>query len=121
MAAQFVLNTGVLDTDVLGPIVFATFISQLDDLDAIAYGTVGNPTSATATLGGLVASATSLTGGSTSGLSFIQPNKFIPEPARKIVKVYATSSSKLGQLQASGVTRIDFSILNEDDEVLLLL
>ena len=75
--AQFLLNTGVLDTDVLGPIVFATAVTNLDDLDAIAYGTVGNPTSAIASLGGLVASATSLTGGSTSGLNFIQPNKYI--------------------------------------------
>lgn len=119
--AQFVLNTGVLDTDVLGPIVFATAVTNLDDLDAIAYGTVGNPTSATASLGGLVATATSLTGGSTSGLNFIQPNKYIPEAPRKILKIYATSSSTLGQLQASGITRIDFSILEEDTEVLMLL
>lgn len=119
--AQFVLNTGVLDTDVLGPIVFATAATNLGGLGASAIGTVGNPTSATANLGGLVATATSLTGGSTSGLNFIQPNKYIPEPQRKIVKIYATSSSTLGQLQASGITRIDFSILEEDAEVLMLL
>lgn len=119
--AQFVLNTGVLDTDVLGPIVFATFISNLDDLDAIAYGAINNPTTATATLGGLAATATQSSGGASGGINFIQPNKYIPEPPRKIVKIYAQSLSKLGRLKASGKTQIDFSILDEDDEVLLLL
>ncbi len=123
--AQFVLDTSQLDVDVLGPITFATAQSLFDGLLATSVALINDETSADANLGGLQASAV-VTSASTGSLSrgphFIQPN-LQPNPLLlpKIKIVSGQGKTKFGKLYARGTSRIDFSILEEDAELLLLL
>ena len=125
--AQFVLDTSELDVDVLGPITFATANATLGSLSATATARIDNIVSATATLGGLSAQAiisqpeTSVV--ASFGMpNFVQPNFVAPTPEPKIANVIvAGASASLGVVRIQAVSQIDFSVLNDDAEVLLLI
>lgn len=125
--AQFVLDTSQLDVDVLGPITFATANATLGSLSANATARIDNIVSATATLGGLSAQATipqpeTAVIGSFGMPSFVQPNFVTPTPEPKIPNVIlAGGSSSLGVVRVQAISQIDFSVLNDDAEVLLLI
>jgi hypothetical protein len=122
--AQFVLDTSELGVDVLGPIVYATASTDLQGLSATATAQVTNVVTATANLGGLSASATvpqEQTGSSSTGYSFVQPNFSVVEPEMIIKTVLATAKTKMAGIKASAESRIDFSIIEDDAEILLLI
>ena len=125
--AQFVLDTSQLDVDVLGPITFATANATLGSLSATATARIDNIVSATATLGGLSAQATipqpETAGVGSFGMpNFVQPNFVAPTPEPKIANVIvAGASASLGVVRIQAVSQIDFSVLNDDAEVLLLI
>jgi len=125
--AQFVLDSSELDVDVLGPITFATAMANLGSSTANATAQITNVVSATATLGGLAASVVISSGEviqSQAGLpNYIQPNfPEIIEPVKITVSIKtATAKTKLGTLSSKSTSRIDFSILDDDAEVLLLV
>lgn len=125
--AQFILDTSELNTDVLGPITFATAEANLGSSTASANAQITNVVSASAPLGGLSASATVPTNAtfpSQLGLpNFIQPNfPEIIEPVIITVSIKtATAKTKLGALSSKSISQIDFSILDDDAEVLLLV
>jgi hypothetical protein len=125
--AQFVLDTSELDVDVLGPITFATANATLGSISASATARIDNIVSASAPLGGLLAQAT-IPQAETSGVasfgmpSFVQPNFVLPTPESKIPSVIlADASASLGVVRINAVSQIDFSVLNDDAEVLLLI
>ena len=125
--AQFILDTSELDTDVLGPITFATATANLGSFTASATAQITNVVSATATLGGLAASVVISSGEviqSQAGLpNYIQPNfPEIIEPVKITVSIKtAIAKTKLGTISSKSTSRIDFSILDDDAEVLLLV
>lgn len=125
--AQFVLDSSELDVDVLGPITFATATANLGSLSANADAQITNVVSATASLGGLAANATipsdEVILGSSGQPNYIQPNfPTIIEPVKITVSIKtATAKTKLGTLFSKSTSRIDFSILDDDAEVLLLV
>jgi hypothetical protein len=126
--AQFVLDTSQLDIDVLGPIVYATASADLQGLTATAIAKVTNVVTATANLGGLSASVVipqEQTASSSTGYSFVQPNflSVEPEPEIEIIikTVLATAKTKMAGIKASAESRIDFSIIEDDAEILLLI
>jgi len=125
--AQFILDTSELDTDVLGPIVFATASSDLLSLNGAATSTVTDVVGALAELGSLVATANVPT--SDVGLSsnsgkfyFAQPNfAKVVEPKIKINIVSSKVISNLLGIKSTAISQIDFSIMEDDAEVLLLI
>ena len=125
--AQFVLDTSQLDVDVLGPITFATANATLGSLSATATARIDNIVSATATLGGLSAQANipqaeTAVVASFGMPSFVQPNFTVPTPEPKISNVIlAGASASLGVVRIQAISQIDFSVLNDDAEVLLLI
>jgi hypothetical protein len=125
--AQFVLNSSELDVDVLGPITFATATANLGLISASATAEITNVVSATANLGGLSASATvpsnEVIPGSSGQPNYIQPNfPQIIEPEKITVSIkVAKANTKLGKLSSKSISQIDFSILDDDAEVLLLV
>ena len=125
--AQFILDTSELDVDVLGPITFATATANLGSSTASATVQITNVVSATASLGGLSANATVPSGEvilSSSGQpNYIQPNfPEIIEPVKITVSIKtATAKTKLGKLSSKSISQIDFSIIDDDAEVLLLV
>ena len=125
--AEFVLNSSQLDVDVLGPITFATAQANLGSSTANANAEITNLVSASAPLGGLSASVVISSGEviqSQAGLpNYIQPNfPEIIEPEQITVSIkIATASTKLGKLSSKSISQIDFSILDDDAEVLLLV
>jgi hypothetical protein len=125
--AQFVLDSSELDVDVLGPITFATATANLGSSTASATAEITNVVSASANLGGLVATATipsdEVIPGSSGQPNYIQPNfPQIIEPVKITVSIKtATAKTKLGTLSSKSTSRIDFSILDDDAEVLLLV
>ena len=125
--AQFVLDSSELDVDVLGPITFATATANLGSSTASATAEITNVVSASANLGGLAASVVISSGEviqSQAGLpNYIQPNfPEIIEPVKITVSIKtATAKTKLGTLSSKSTSRIDFSILDDDAEVLLLV
>jgi hypothetical protein len=125
--AQFVLDSSELDVDVLGPITFATATANLGSSTASATAQITNVVSATATLGGLAASVVISSGEviqSQAGLpNYIQPNfPEIIEPVKITVSIKtATAKTKLGTISSKSTSQIDFSILDDDAEVLLLV
>jgi len=125
--AQFVLDSSELDVDVLGPITFATATANLGSISASATAEITNVVSATANLGGLSASATvpsdEVIPGSSGQPNYVQPNfPEIIEPVKITVSIKtATAKTKLGTLSSKSTSRIDFSILDDDAEVLLLV
>lgn len=125
--AEFVLNSSQLDVDVLGPITFATATANLGSITANANAEITNLVSASAPLGGLSASVVISSGEviqSQAGLpNYIQPNfPKIIEPEQITVSIKtATANTKLGNLSSKSISQIDFSILDDDAEVLLLV
>ena len=125
--AQFVLDSSELDVDVLGPITFATATANLGSSTASATAQITNVVSATAPLGGLSASATVPSGeviqSQVGQPNYIQPNfPEIIEPVKITVSIKtATAKTKLGKLSSKSISQIDFSILDDDAEVLLLV
>lgn len=125
--AQFVLNSSELDVDVLGPITFATATANLGSSTASATAEITNVVSASANLGGLAASVVIPSDEvilSPAGQpNYIQPNfPEIIEPVKITVSIKtATAKTKLGTLSSKSTSRIDFSILDDDAEVLLLV
>jgi hypothetical protein len=125
--AQFVLDSSELDVDVLGPITFATATANLGSSTASATAEITNVVSATAPLGGLSASATvpsdEVILSPVGQPNYIQPNfPEIIEPVKITVSIKtATAKTKLGKLSAKSISQIDFSILDDDAEVLLLV
>jgi hypothetical protein len=125
--AQFVLDSSELDVDVLGPITFATATANLGSISASATAEITNVVSATANLGGLSASATvpsdEVIPGSSGQPNYVQPNfPEIIEPVKITVSIKtATAKTKLGKLSSKSISQIDFSILDDDAEVLLLV
>jgi hypothetical protein len=115
-------------------------------LTAQATATIINPDSATALFGGLtataaatrtvLATATSDLGGLlananvippstdalTGSVQFIQPNIFVPkEEVQKPVNVVTGNALSFNVFNASATSMIEFSILEEDNELLLLM
>lgn len=125
--AEFVLNSSQLDVDVLGPITFATAEANLGSSTASATAEIINVVSATATLGGLSANAVVPTitniASPVGQPNYIQPNfPTIVEPVKITVSIKtATAKTKLGKLSSKSNSQIDFSILDDDAEVLLLV
>jgi hypothetical protein len=125
--AQFVLDSSELDVDVLGPITFATATANLGSSTASATAEITNVVSATASLGGLAASVVIPSDEvilSPAGQpNYIQPNfPEIIEPVKITVSIKtATAKTKLGAISSKSISRIDFSILDDDAEVLLLV
>lgn len=125
--AQFVLDTSQLNVDVLGPITFATASASLGSMSASAIAEIDNIVGANAPLGGLVAQATvpqpqTDAVGSYRARDFVQPNLVLPTPEPKIPSVIlAGGSASLGIIRIKAISRIDFSVLNDDAEVLLLI
>ena len=125
--AQFILDTSELDFDVLGPITFATATANLGSSTASATAQITNVVSASAPLGGLSASATVPSGeviqSQVGQPNYIQPNfPEIIEPVKITVSIkVAKANTKLGKLSSKSKSRIDFSILDDDAEVLLLV
>lgn len=125
--AQFILDTSELDVDVLGPITFATATANLGSSTASATAEITNVVSATANLGGLSANAivasNEISSGSVGKPNYIQPNfPEIIEPVKITVSIKtATAKTKLGKLSSKSISQIDFSILDDDAEVLLLV
>ena len=125
--AQFVLDSSQLDVDVLGPITFATATANLGSSTANAIAEITNVVSATANLGGLSANAVipsdEVILSPVGQPNYIQPNfPEIIEPVKITVSIKtATAKTKLGTLSSKSTSRIDFSILDDDAEVLLLV
>jgi hypothetical protein len=127
--AQFVLDSSELDVDVLGPITFATATANLGSISANANADITNVVSATAALGGLTATATAsvpsveVIQGQVGQPNYIQPNfPQIIEPEKITVSIkIAKANTKLGKLSSKSKSQIDFSILDDDAEVLLLV
>ena len=125
--AQFVLDSSQLDVDVLGPITFATATANLGSSTANATAEITNVVSATANLGGLSANAIipsdEVILSPVGQPNYIQPNfPEIIEPVKVTVSIKtATVKTKLGTLSSKSTSRIDFSILDDDAEVLLLV
>lgn len=125
--AQFVLDSSELDVDVLGPITFATATANLGSISANANADITNVVSATAALGGLTATASvpsvEVIQGQVGQPNYIQPNfPQIIEPEKITVSIkVAKANTKLGKLSSKSKSQIDFSILDDDAEVLLLV
>jgi hypothetical protein len=125
--AEFVLNSSQLDVDVLGPITFAAATANLGSSTANANAEITNLVSASAPLGGLSASVVIPTDEviltPVGQPNYIQPNfPEIIEPEKITVSIkIATASTKLGKLSSQSISQIDFSILDDDAEVLLLV
>ena len=125
--AQFVLDSSQLDVDVLGPITFATATANLGSSTANAIAEITNVVSATANLGGLSANAVipsdEVILSPVGQPNYIQPNfPEIIEPVKITVSIKtATAKTKLGTLSSKSTSRIDFSILDDDAEILLLV
>ena len=125
--AQFVLDSSQLDVDVLGPITFATATANLGSSTANATAEITNVVSATANLGGLSANAVipsdEVILSPVGQPNYIQPNfPEIIEPVKITVSIKtATAKTKLGTLSSKSISQIDFSILDDDAEILLLV
>ena len=125
--AQFVLDSSELDVDVLGPITFATATANLGSISASATAQITNVVSATAALGGLSASVVISSGeiiqSQVGQPNYIQPNfPQIIEPEKITVSIkVAKANTKLGKLSSKSISQIDFSILDDDADVLLLV
>lgn len=108
--------------------VIASSGSQLGGLTAqmTANGTV--TVSASANLGGLTASVgreETPAGSFGGGLAFIQPNFVQPQVVQEVVPVpnhiISFANARLGRAFASATSQIDFSIAEDDAEILLLV
>ena len=128
MAAQFLLDEGVLDTDLLGPIIIVSANADLGGISSSGSSLVTHLVTMGAELGGLLANANTqpdTPGGDEGGTShgFVQPSfpQVIPPQEIKISTIYAGAVAGLGAVNASAMSEISFSIMEDDAEVLLLI
>lgn len=149
MAAQFLLDEGVLDTDLLGPIIIVSANANLGGISSNGNATVTTAATMSANLGELSASASSIVthfvtmqtelgglsangntqpdtpGGEAVGIThgFVQPYfpPVVPPQEIKISTIYAGAVAGLGVVNASAMSEISFSIMEDDAEVLLLI
>lgn len=128
MAAQFLLDEGVLDTDLLGPIIIVSANADLGGISSSGSSLVTHLVTMGAGLGGLSANANTEPdtpgedeGGTTHG--FVQPYfpPVVPPQEIKISTIYAGAVAGLGAVNASAMSEISFSIMEDDAEVLLLI
>jgi hypothetical protein len=125
--AQFILDTSQLDLDVLGPITFATASASLGSVTATAMAEIDNIVSANAPLGALVAQAsipqpTVQIAGSLGVPNYVQPNIIIPEiNIKQPKKIKGKAKTRLGAMKTQVTSRIDFSVLQDDAELLLMI
>lgn len=128
MAAQFLLDEGVLDTDLLGPIIIVSANADLGGISSSGSSLVTHLVTMGAELGGLSANANTVPdtpGGDEGGTShgFVQPYfpPVVPPQEIKISTIYAGAVAGLGAVNASAMSEISFSIMEDDAEVLLLI
>lgn len=128
MAAQFLLDEGVLDTDLLGPIIIVSANADLGGISSSGSSLVTHLVTMGAELGGLSANANTQPdtpggdeGGTTHG--FVQPSfpQVIPPQEIKISTIYVGAVAGLGAVNANAMSEISFSIMEDDAEVLLLI
>ena len=128
MPAQFLLDEGVLDTDLLGPVIIVSANADLGGISSSGSSLVTHLVTMGAELGGLSANANTAPdtpggdeGGTTHG--FVQPYfpPVIPPQEIKISTIYAGAVAGLGAVNASAMSEISFSIMEDDAEVLLLI
>ena len=128
MPAQFLLDEGVLDTDLLGPVIIVSASGELGGISSSGSSLVTHLVTMGAELGGLSANANTAPdtpggdeGGTTHG--FVQPYfpPVIPPQEIKISTIYAGAVAGLGAVNASAISEISFSIMEDDAEVLLLI
>lgn len=128
MAAQFLLDEGVLDTDLLGPIIIVSANADLGGISSSGSSLVTHLVTMQAELGSLLANANTqpeTPGGDEGATShgFIQPYfpPIIPQEEVQISTVLAQAVARLGAVNANAMSQIAFSILEDDAEVLLLI
>lgn len=123
--AQFVLDTSQLNVDVLGPITFATASASLGSATATATAEIDNIVAANAPLGALVAQASipqPASAGSVGLPNYVQPNIITPNiEIKQAKKIKAKAKTRLGAMKIQATSRIDFSVLDDDAELLLLI
>jgi hypothetical protein len=123
--AQFVLDTSQLNVDVLGPITFATASASLGSATATATAEIDNIVAANAPLGALVAQASipqPASAGSVGHPNYVQPNIITPNiEIKQAKKIKAKAKTRLGAMKIQATSRIDFSVLDDDAELLLLI
>lgn len=128
MPAQFLLDEGVLDTDLLGPVIIVSANADLGGISSSGSSLVTHLVTMGAELGGLSANANTAPdtpggdeGGTTHG--FVQPYfpPVIPPQEIKISTIYAGAVAGLGAVNAQAMSEISFSIMEDDAEVLLLI
>jgi hypothetical protein len=128
MPAQFLLDEGILDTDLLGPVIIVSANADLGGISSSGSSLVTHLVTMGAELGGLSANANTAPdtpggdeGGTTHG--FVQPYfpPVIPPQEIKISTIYAGAVAGLGAVNASAISEISFSIMEDDAEVLLLI
>ena len=128
MPAQFLLDEGVLDTDLLGPVIIVSANADLGGISSSGSSLVTHLVTMGAEFGGLSANANTAPdtpggdeGGTTHG--FVQPYfpPVIPPQEIKISTIYAGAVAGLGAVNASAISEISFSIMEDDAEVLLLI
>jgi hypothetical protein len=123
--AQFVLDTSQLNVDVLGPITFATASASLGSVTGTATIRIDNLVGANAPLGALLGQATvpqpaSQTAGSLGIPNYVQPN-IITTQIKQPKKIKGQAKTRLGAMKIQATSRIDFSVLNDDAELLLVI
>lgn len=150
MPSQFILDSGLLNTDLLGPVVVVTASADLGSLGSSSTSVVTHKVTATGALGSLTATAraadtiqaianaplgslnanadtipvTPTVAASTIGSpNYVQPNFVQPTPPQeiKVSIIIAGASASLGLLGSQAMAEISFSILEDDAEVLLLI
>jgi len=127
--AQFILDQSELDTDALGPITYAVASAQLGGMSASALDVVTNTVTATANLGSMVATAVIVSpnvnqSSNSGGPAYIHPTVYVPEIVKKQIVIktnYGVAYTNLLSMKANATSRIDFSIMDDDSEVLLLI
>ena len=128
MPAQFLLDEGILDTDLLGPVIIVSANADFGGISSSGSSLVTHLVTMGAELGGLSANASTAPdtpggdeGGTTHG--FVQPYfpPVIPPQEIKISTIYAGAVAGLGAVNASAISEISFSIMEDDAEVLLLI
>lgn len=128
MAAQFLLDEGVLDTDLLGPVIIVSANADLGGISSSGSSLVTHLVIMGAELGGLSANANTVPdtpggdqGGTTHG--FVQPYfpPVIPPQEIKISTIYVGAVAGFGAVNAQAMSEISFSIMEDDAEVLLLI
>ena len=128
MPAQFLLDEGILDTDLLGPVIIVSANADLGGISSSGSSLVTHLVTMGAELGGLSANSNTAPdtpggdeGGTTHG--FVQPYfpPVIPPQEIKISTIYAGAVAGLGAVNASAISEISFSIMEDDAEVLLLI